>query len=226
MSNKQVAEYILKRTRPSAVKGVVFLDERDRKMILVRQTMRVVELEDSGIGPDQRYAFYDQIHTTGMDIKHKHDAKALLTIGKDMVLRDYGQGAYRMRGIGKGQKIHLLIIPEVYQLIYRELAIAKSSKSKDPIKVVTSSSPTSSSSLVSKDNAEILKDVMAWLVINTCRSERLQYNQLQIQDVTNVWRLRAFERTIENVGLLAYELPSKTKEQDIYKRLLRSIRFF
>jgi hypothetical protein len=222
MSNKQVAEYILKRTRPNSVKGVVFLDERDRKMILVRQTMRVVELEDSGIGPDQRYAFYDQIHTTGMDIKHKHDAKALVTIGKDMVLRDYGQGAYRMRGIGKGQRIHLLIIPEVYQLISRELSVARSRSGKDQGSHAPSSS---SSSLPAKGNAEILKDVMAWLVINTCRSERLQYNQLQIQDVANVWRLRAFQRTVENVGLLAYELPSRTKLQDSYKKLIRSIRY-
>ena len=39
----------------------MFLDDRDRKMVLVRSTMRAVELEDSGIGPDQRFAFYDQV---------------------------------------------------------------------------------------------------------------------------------------------------------------------
>ena len=40
-----------------------------------------------------------------------HRARAV-TIGKDMVFRDYAQGAFRMRGIGKGQKIHLYLIPE------------------------------------------------------------------------------------------------------------------
>jgi len=59
MSNKQVAEFIIRHTAPERVRGVVFLDERDRKMVLVRQTMRAVELEDSGIGPAQRFAFYD-----------------------------------------------------------------------------------------------------------------------------------------------------------------------
>jgi hypothetical protein len=59
-----------------------------------------------------------------MDIGHTHDAVAVLTLGKDMVLRDFAQGAYRMRGIAQGQRIHLLIIPEVRDLIRRELVLA------------------------------------------------------------------------------------------------------
>jgi hypothetical protein len=33
-----------------------------------------------------------------MDIKQAVDACAALTLGKDMVFRDYAQGAFRMRG--------------------------------------------------------------------------------------------------------------------------------
>ena len=33
----------------------------------------------------------------------------------------YAQGAYRMRGIGKGQTIHLYIIPEVLHRILKDL---------------------------------------------------------------------------------------------------------
>lgn len=62
-----------------------------------------------------------QVHTTGMDIKHVLNAKAVLTLGKDMTFRDYSQGAFRMRGIGVGQTIHLYIIPEVERLMVREL---------------------------------------------------------------------------------------------------------
>ena len=32
-----------------------------------------------------------QIHTTGMDIKHVVNAMAVITLGKDMVFRDYVQ---------------------------------------------------------------------------------------------------------------------------------------
>lgn len=39
----------------------------------------------------RRFAFYDQIHTTGMDIKHIVNAVAVITLGKDMVFRDYVQ---------------------------------------------------------------------------------------------------------------------------------------
>jgi len=56
-----------------------------------------------------------------MDIKHVLNAKAAMTLGKDMTFRDYAQGAFRMRGIAKGQTIHLLIIPEIDRLIKREL---------------------------------------------------------------------------------------------------------
>ncbi len=38
-----------------------------------------------------------------MDIQHNVNALAALTLGKDMTFRDYAQGAYRMRGIAKGQ---------------------------------------------------------------------------------------------------------------------------
>lgn len=120
MSNLDVARFLL----PWA-DGVVFLDEFDRKMILVRATGRVVKLAQCGISVKRRFAFYDQVHTTGMDIQHVLNAKAVLTLGKDMTFRDYAQGAFRMRGIGRGQTIHLFVIPEVDRLIDRELLAAK-----------------------------------------------------------------------------------------------------
>ena len=80
--------------------GVVFLDDEDKKKVLVRATGRIVNQDQCGIPLTRRFAFYDQIHTTGMDIKHRVNARAAVTLGKDMVFRDYVQGAYRMRGIG------------------------------------------------------------------------------------------------------------------------------
>jgi hypothetical protein len=59
-----------------------------------------------------------------MDIRHVVNATAVITLGKDMVWRDYAQGAYRMRGIGAGQQIRVIVIPEVRQLIRRELDAA------------------------------------------------------------------------------------------------------
>jgi hypothetical protein len=45
--------------------GVVFLDDDDRQMILLRADMRVIKLSDCGVPRHKRFSFYDQIHTTG-----------------------------------------------------------------------------------------------------------------------------------------------------------------
>lgn len=60
--------------------------------------------------------------TAGMDIKQGLSAVAAVTLGKDMTFRDYAQGAFRMRGIGKGQKVQVLIIPEVQRLVSSQMA--------------------------------------------------------------------------------------------------------
>jgi hypothetical protein len=112
LSNRAVAEFLLAHGL-SWCEGVVFIDEHDEKMILVRSTMRAVVLSQCGISVNKRFAFYDQVHTTGIDIKHCLNARGAVTLGKDMVFRDLAQGAFRLRGIGEGQTIELLVIPEV-----------------------------------------------------------------------------------------------------------------
>ena len=116
MSNKDVAIYLL-RAGLSGMKGVVYLDELDRQMVVLRKDLQVVTLAESGLAWGERFTFYDQVHTTGMDIKQTVDACAMLTLGKDMVFRDYAQGAFRMRGIGKGQTIKLIVVPEILERV-------------------------------------------------------------------------------------------------------------
>lgn len=70
------------------------MDDNDRKMILVRDGMKVWPLSQRDINKNRRFAFYDQVHTTGMDIQHALNAKAVLTLGKDMTFRDAAQGEF------------------------------------------------------------------------------------------------------------------------------------
>eukprot|EP00322_Chrysochromulina_rotalis_P017661 CAMPEP_0115876790 /NCGR_PEP_ID=MMETSP0287-20121206/25869_1 /TAXON_ID=412157 /ORGANISM="Chrysochromulina rotalis, Strain UIO044" /LENGTH=57 /DNA_ID=CAMNT_0003332245 /DNA_START=6 /DNA_END=176 /DNA_ORIENTATION=+ len=42
-----------------------------------------------------------------------------------MVFRELAQGAYRMRGIGIGQGVTIFVIPEVAQLMKRQLGKAE-----------------------------------------------------------------------------------------------------
>ena len=176
MSNMEVAQYIAHRS--AWCDGVVFLDSRDEKRIYVKATRRVVKLAQCGIKKEKRFAFYDQIHTTGMDIQHMLSAKAVLTLGKDMVFRDFAQGAFRMRGIGQGQTVTVLVIPEVQELMNRQLA---------------KSAPTAK---LAEDGAQRLKDISAWLVLNAMRTERVQFDQLCTQNICNVWRKGAWDELL------------------------------
>ena len=209
LSNLEVARYLLSHGLHDLA-GVVFLDELDRKMILIRSTGHVVPLATSGVPPEARFAFYDQIHTTGMDIQHRLNACAVLTLGKDMVFRDYAQGAYRMRGIAKGQTIRLFVIPEIVDLMGRELRAAAGEKAmlgRGPVR--------------SSDNTERVQlvEIVAWLVVNSMRSERVQFNMLCMQNLANVWRKAGFRALMEHVDAFTIATPL-TSEQASLRRAL------
>jgi hypothetical protein len=106
MSNEAVAEFLLENGL-SGFAGVVYLDSMDRPMVRLRgstserQRRPAVHLHECGLRPEQRFTFYDNVHTTGLDVPQAPNALAVITIGKDTTLRDYSQGAYRMRGVGQ-----------------------------------------------------------------------------------------------------------------------------
>lgn len=60
MSNRESAEYLLKAGLPT-MKGVVFLDEEDRQMVLLRRGWKVVKLDDCGLSLNERFSFYDHV---------------------------------------------------------------------------------------------------------------------------------------------------------------------
>ena len=127
MNNEQVARFLLAVGLPN-MRGCVFLNDSDRKCIVLREGGTVMRLEECGIPPSQRFTFYDQTHCTGMHIDQALDARAAITLGKDMTLRDYAQGAWRMRGLGKGQTLTAIVVPEVRELI--EGVVKKDKRSK------------------------------------------------------------------------------------------------
>ena len=204
----------------------MYLDENDKQQVLVRATGRVVPADQCGVPKEKRFAFYDQIHTTGMDIKHVVNARAGLTLGKDMVFRDYVQGAYRMRGIGKGQRITVFVIPEVLELMKKELththtrekmtaSEGKEEEEEEEEEEATHATPGSAAELAMMDTGtttgtttvaaaatgqHVLRDVVAWLVVNSMRSEQLQWSMLCIQNIANIYRKNAFQQLVVKVG--------------------------
>eukprot|EP01052_Picozoa_sp_SAG31_P020107 SAG31_NODE_1497_length_8098_cov_4.445806_2_plen_778_part_00 len=120
-SNCDVARRLLVEGLP--MDGVIYLDDRDVQMIFIRDGYRSIELSKCSIPRSRRFTFFDQVHTTGMDIPQSLSAKAAITLGKDMTFRDYAQGAYRMRGISKGQTVEVYVTPEVEKLIDNTIAL-------------------------------------------------------------------------------------------------------
>jgi hypothetical protein len=60
LRSQAAAEYLLK-CGLEGLKGVVYLDEMDRQMVLLRKGLKVVKLADSGLAWNERFTFYDQV---------------------------------------------------------------------------------------------------------------------------------------------------------------------
>lgn len=60
LTNKATAEYLLSAGLES-MQGVVYLDELDRQMVLLRNGLKVVKLAESGLAWHERFTFYDQV---------------------------------------------------------------------------------------------------------------------------------------------------------------------
>ena len=120
-----------------------------------------------------------------MDIAQPLAARAMITLGKDLTFRDYAQGAYRMRGIGKGQTIVLFVVPEVSRLVSCETALGHG-VTPDERQAHLAAMPE-----LHRARAQ-LEDVTAWLLLNSVRSEKVQFPLWCMQCAQNVWRKRAF----------------------------------
>ena len=173
ITNEGVARYLLAHGLRH-VDGCVFLDRDDAKMILLRGAPNAIPLSECGISSDARFTFYDQVHTTGMDIPQTSNAAALLTLSKDMTYRDYAQGAYRMRGITKGQTIHLLATPEVRRFLSDTASTLAGRITSKKMEVVSA----------------------AWLLLNGIRAEKLQFLQLSQQNIASTWRTTALDTLV------------------------------
>ena len=191
MSNLDVSRFLLEKGLKWA-EGCVFLDENDRQMILMRKGWEVIPLQRVAAMPlTKRFTFYDQVHTTGMDIKQAAASQAAITLGKDMCLRDYAQGAWRMRGLGKGQTLKVIVIPEVARLISHEVA-----KGGGQITSTRDAElATMSAEAVEKRK---LRDITAWLVVNSMRSENIQAGLLAEQRAANIWRKHSYRKLVSS----------------------------
>jgi hypothetical protein len=114
-----------------------------------------------------------------------------------MVFRDFAQGAFRMRGIGAGQTLTTFIIPEVKKLMASSLGASPGYKAT-PVPAQTPGK--------NYNDAQTLIDISAWLVLNSFKSEKVQFNTLMEQSMGNVWRKVAFQKLITDWSKVGTEV--------------------
>lgn len=100
-------------------KPVVFYN-KDNQQAIIENGVEVL-LGESVTPVDQRCTFLDQSHTTGSDVAYKHDAVGLVTISRNMLLRDLLQSVWRLRGLDKSQKVKFILSKEVQGIICQTL---------------------------------------------------------------------------------------------------------
>jgi len=144
----------------------------DEKLAMVRGRDKPIPLVKCGVSPLRQFTFFDQVHTTGHDIKQSLQARAAVTIGKDTTLRDYAQGCWRMRQLEEGQTLEVFVVEQVMALVHES---------------------TPPATIEAGGEQAMLNAVMTFLLLNSCRSEQMQHAQLQMQNLSTVWRAQAVE---------------------------------
>ena len=91
-----------------------------------------------------------------------------------------------MRGIGKGQRIVLFVTPEVGRLLSTEAAEGRGCSAEVRAGMVSAMADP-----VERLRAG-LEDVTAWLLINSFKSERVQFELWCLHCAQNSWRKGAF----------------------------------
>lgn len=116
-SNSQIAHSLAE----ISGKEVVFYDTAGEQQIT--QGKSSIPLNSSRKKAEERLTYLDQSHTTGADVPQKRDAVAIVTIGRNTLLRDLLQGVWRLRGLDKSQRIQFILSKEVESIIRQKLQL-------------------------------------------------------------------------------------------------------
>lgn len=119
---REIARY-LTRQKNSLIRFVLFFDNNQLCALPVNPEnadpipLRTTDLQAINklldCGPENRFTYYDQVHTTGTDITQPDQSTAALTVALDTMVRDVVQGGMRMRKFAQNQSLISIISPEV-----------------------------------------------------------------------------------------------------------------
>jgi len=128
VSNLQVAQEIaaqlrarqdIKNPKNTDLKHVLYFNEDqqlcalsvDKPGVIIRLASSDIKELNQKLGskPEQRFTYFDQVHTLGTDITQAGDAHALVLVDDKITLPAFLQGAMRMRQLSQGQTEELIV---------------------------------------------------------------------------------------------------------------------
>lgn len=119
IKNIEVAKSMLE-INPN-MRGVVYYDDDDQLMVLIRQRDLPVALSKCKLSKNEIVAFWDQKHTTGSDIKLGAQMTATVTVSRHTMMRDLLQTVWRLRELEKGQNVVFSALKEDAEVIREAL---------------------------------------------------------------------------------------------------------
>lgn len=113
LKNKETKEVINQLMVKKGVRAAVYVTDKGEKVIKSHDhedTCLLAARPDIKVG--ERITYYAQKDAIGTHIDQKPDARAALTIGERMYVKDLFQGAWRMRQLGKNKQTVTWIVTE------------------------------------------------------------------------------------------------------------------
>lgn len=192
-------------------KEVVFYNSKGEQTIT--EGDKEIPLSQTDKSPADRLTFLDQSHTTGADVPQKLDAISIVTIGRNMLLRDLLQSVWRLRGLDKSQRVRFLVTEEVAGIIRQKLDL----KADHPIQLDTILRfvIANQASQQGRDNYKSLKEgfdnIMQKILIDVLLHEKLtpRARMNAFVNLQSTWIKPAFFNSKELYGTLPKELDAK-----------------
>ena len=175
--NNQVARYLL--ANGLETMGVVYLDDKDRKVILLRAGLRVLSLAREVAAADSPSSTRC---TRRASTCRRRSARAAVTLGKDMTFRLCAgrlPHARRRRWADHHAAAHATGGPPGAHEVARMRHVALASQKT-----------------LQASHEQLLRTVCAWLVVSQMRSEDVQAGLLGEQRLAHVFRKRSLEHLL------------------------------
>ncbi|KAJ9453254.1 hypothetical protein DIPPA_05970 [Diplonema papillatum] len=157
VSNENAAKYLNKHLNASFL-AVLYSDSHCWQVL--ERNGRCLPLGSSPVHERDSFVIFDEAHCRGADMRMQRTAVGLITLGPQLCKDKFMQGAGRMRALGAGQRLEILVVEEIAHGINGKRNA-----------LTTTSWMQSSATSVAQDIT--VNDILLWLVLNTLEGNRL-----------------------------------------------------